>query len=142
MILTKNIYLKNFKDKKSKKLSVNLNKIINKKNEILNSLTLNYKYSYSKNFIKKFIRLNKSITIIGMGGSILGMKAIYSFLKFKIKKKFLFIDNLNLIQKKELNKKNLNLIISKSGNTLETISNTNILIKKKQKNIFFNRKYK
>jgi len=87
MILTKNIYLKNFKDKKkSKKLSVNLNKIINKKNEILNSLSLNYKYSYSKNFIKKFIRLNKSITIIGMGGSILGMKAIYSFLKFKIKK--------------------------------------------------------
>ena len=54
MILTKNIYLKNFKDKKkSKKLSVNLNKIINKKNEILNSLSLNYKYSYSKNFIKK-----------------------------------------------------------------------------------------
>ena len=137
MILTKNIYLKNFKDKKkSKKLSVNLNKIINKKNEILNSLSLNYKYSYSKNFIKKFIRLNKSITIIGMGGSILGMKAIYSFLKFKIKKNFLFIDNLNPIQKKEINTKNLNLIISKSGNTLETISNTNILIKKKQKNIF------
>ena len=55
MILTKNIYLKNFKDKKkSKKLSINLNKIINKKNEILNSLSLNYKYSYSKNFIKKF----------------------------------------------------------------------------------------
>ena len=71
-----------------------------------------------------------------MGGSILGMKAIYSFLKFKIKKKFLFIDNLNPIQKKEINTKNLNLIISKSGNTLETISNTNILIKKKQKNIF------
>ena len=71
-----------------------------------------------------------------MGGSILGMKAIYSFLKFKIKKNFLFIDNLNPIQKKEINTKNLNLIISKSGNTLETISNTNILIKKKQKNIF------
>ena len=38
MILTKNIYLKNFKDKKkSKKIINNLNKIINKKNEILNS---------------------------------------------------------------------------------------------------------
>ena len=75
-----------------------------------------------------------------MGGSILGMKAIYSFLKFKIKKKFLFIDNLNPIQKKEINTKNLNLIISKSGNTLETISNL-IFGKKKQKNLF-NRKYK
>ena len=137
MILTKNIYLKNFKDKKkSKKISNNLNKIINKKSEILNSLSLKYKYSYSKNFTKRLIRSYKSITIIGMGGSILGMKAIYSFLKFKIKKKFLFIDNLNPIQKKELNAKNLNLIISKSGNTLETISNANILIKKKQKNIF------
>ena len=33
-------------------------------------------------------------------------------------------------------KKSLNLIISKSGNTLETISNANILIKKKDNNIF------
>ena len=32
-------------------------------------------------------------------------------------------------------KKNINLIISKSGNTLETITNANIL-KKKSKNIF------
>ena len=30
---------------------------------------------------------------------------------------------------------NLNLIISKSGNTLETIANANVLIKKKEKNI-------
>ena len=43
-----------------------------------------------KNF-KKF----KTIIIIGMGGSILGTKAIYSFLKHKIKKKFIFIDNLD-----------------------------------------------
>ena len=33
-------------------------------------------------------------------------------------------------------KKKLKLIISKSGNTLETISNSNILINKKNKNVF------
>ena len=33
-------------------------------------------------------------------------------------------------------KNNLNLVISKSGNTLETILNSNILINKKDKNIF------
>ena len=33
-----------------------------------------------------------------MGGSILGAKAIYDFLKYKIKKNFLFIDNLFKIE--------------------------------------------
>ena len=37
-------------------------------------------------------------------------------------------------------KKSLNLIISKSGNTLETIANSNLLINKNQKNIFITRK--
>ena len=37
-----------------------------------------------------------------MGGSILGTQAIYDFLKHKIKKNFLFIDNLqNSIKKKK-----------------------------------------
>ncbi len=72
-----------------------------------------------------------------MGGSILGAKAIYSFLKNKINKNFFFKDNL-LIEKKRLsfNKNFLNLIISKSGNTLETIVNTNYLVKNNQRNIF------
>jgi glucose-6-phosphate isomerase len=38
--------------------------------------------------------------------------------------------------KKENDKKILNLIVSKSGNTIETIVNSNILVKKKDKNIF------
>ena len=71
-----------------------------------------------------------------MGGSTLGTEAIYDFLKKKIKKKFTFINNLNnnenYFQDKNIN---LNLIISKSGNTLETITNANILIKKREKNI-------
>lgn len=76
-----------------------------------------------KNF-KKF----KTIIIIGMGGSILGTKAIYSFLKHKIKKKLIFIDNLdenylNHIKRNKNLSKSLFLIISKSGNTNETILN-------------------
>ena len=70
-----------------------------------------------------------------MGGSTLGAQAIYDFLRHKIKKKFTFIDNLISSQKKD-NKRFINIIISKSGNTTETILNTNILIKKKDKNIF------
>ena len=61
-----------------------------------------------------------------MGGSTLGTQAIYDFLNHKIKK------NLYLLiifkQTKINNKKNFtNLIVSKSGNTIETIVNANIL---------------
>ena len=71
-----------------------------------------------------------------MGGSTLGTQAIYDFLKDKIKKKFLFYDNLKPSIKKNEKKKFINLIVSKSGNTIETIVNFNILIKKKDRNIF------
>jgi glucose-6-phosphate isomerase len=72
-----------------------------------------------------------------MGGSILGAKAIYNFLKNKIKKNFFFIDGFDYYKIKDIfKKKRLNLIISKSGNTLETIANSNILINNKNKNIF------
>ena len=55
----------------------------------------------------------------------------------KIKKKFYFIDNFENNKIEEIKKKNkLNLIISKSGNTLETIVNSNVIIKKAIKNIF------
>ena len=76
-----------------------------------------------------------------MGGSILGAEAIYDFLKYKIKKKFIFINNLQpKLQKEKNENKIINIIISKSGNTLETISNTNILIKNNKKNIFITEK--
>ena len=63
-----------------------------------------------------------------MGGSILGVNAIYDFLRKKIKKKVTFFDNLDKEKitsfKKKNNKKNcLFIVISKSGNTIETISN-------------------
>ncbi len=136
-MITKNIKFKNFLVKKNpfnikKKLSL----LLNENNLILKTLGTKYGYSYSNKFLQKF-KKNNTITLIGMGGSILGSQAIYDFLKFKIKKKFFFINNLNnFISKKIKKTKNLNLIISKSGNTLETISNFNIFIKKKDKNIF------
>ncbi len=131
------IKLKNFELKKSNfKLKNNLRLLIKENNEILNTLRPNYKYSYSKSTISKNKNFKK-LNIIGMGGSILGVEAIYNFLKNKIKKKIVFFNNLvpNLKSKKN-NKKDLNLIISKSGNTLETIVSSNILIKNKNKNIF------
>ncbi len=86
-----------------------------------------FKSNSIKNFknFKKF----KTIILIGMGGSILGTKAIYSFLRNKVNKKIIFIDNLDqryLVKiKKENNLKTaLFLIISKSGNTTETIVNS------------------
>ena len=52
-----------------------------------------------------------------------------------IKKKIYFVDNLK--SRYDLKrKKYLNLVISKSGNTLETITNANILLSKRDKNIF------
>ena len=136
-MLTKNINFKNFRlkghDNKIKKI---LDNILIKKNSVLESLGPNYKKSYSKKTILKFKKYNY-VKIIGMGGSILGSESIYYFLKNKIKKKFFFYNNLqskiNVIDKKN---KCLNIIISKSGNTLETISNSNIIIKNQDKNIF------
>ena len=133
-MLSKNINFKNFNYKlNNKKNKKELKNILSEKNEILKSLTPAYKYSYKKNIIGK-IKKNKILKIIGMGGSILGTQAIHDFLKYKIKKKVIFYDNLetNLI----INNKGDNIIVSKSGNTLETIVNTNILIKKNQNNIF------
>ena len=71
-----------------------------------------------------------------MGGSTLGSQTIYNFLEKKIKKNFWFEDNLQNNSKKINNKNLVNLVISKSGNTIETIVNSNILIKKENKNIF------
>ena len=137
MSLTRNIVFKNFKIKSNtKKIRKDLFKILKNKNQILISLSNEYSYSYPNTLITKYKKKFSALRIIGMGGSILGMKAIYSFLKFKIIKKVFFVDNLVSSQKNINEKKCLNLIISKSGNTLETISNINLLIKKKQKNIF------
>ena len=145
-MLTSNIRLINFK-KIKKKIFKNKLKKFKKINfvaeyPLLETLTKNYKYSYSKSDINKF-KKNSTIRLIGMGGSILGAETIYQFLNHKIKKKFIFLNNLkpNLLEK-DKSKKKVNLIISKSGNTIETIINSSYLINqnKKNKNIFITEK--
>ena len=133
-MLTKNIKFKNFNlNHTNKKLKKIFSEILNKDNEILKSLTPNYKNQYSKSLIQKF-KKKKVLKIIGMGGSILGTQAIHDYLRHKIKKEIFFFDNIETNLK--IKKRATNLIISKSGTTLETIVNSNILIKKNDKNIF------
>ena len=132
-MLTKNIAFKNFKSAKiSLKVKKNLKDLLKENNQVLESLKQSYKNKYNFKTINK-LKKNLSIRIIGIGGSILGAKAIYNFLS--IKKKIYFVDNLK--SRYDLKrKKYLNLVISKSGNTLETITNANILLSKRDKNIF------
>ena len=138
MKLTKNINFQNF-DKKVKLNNVKnkLQDILKTKNQIFDSLSSKYKYSYSKKIINKLKKKITNFRIIGIGGSILGFKAIYNFLYYKVKRKVEFVDNLKSNIKNNLkNKKNFNLVISKSGNTLETLTNVNLLLKKNDFNVF------
>ena len=75
--------------------------IISQNSVLLKYLTNNSKFEFKFKKFKKF----KTIVIIGMGGSILGAKAIYYFMKNKTKKNFIFIDNLNENYLKSIKKK-------------------------------------
>jgi len=141
--VSKNIYLKNninsryFNKSIYLKDKIKINKIINNifisldnSKDTFHSLSKKFNFNFKHSQLIKFNKY-KSFIIIGMGGSVLGSKAIYSFLKDKIKKKFIFIDNLDQLKvekiKKKINLKNsFFIIISKSGNTLETLINSNI----------------
>ena len=137
MKLTKNISFKNYKtSKKNKKILNILNQIKKEDNKVLESMKKNYGDSFDKKKISKYKKYSE-IRLFGIGGSSLGAQSIYEFLKYKIKKNFLFLDNLDISENNQKkNKKKLNLVISKSGNTLETIATSNIAINKNQKNIF------
>jgi glucose-6-phosphate isomerase len=135
-MLTRNIDFKNFKIKKNpQKVKKELKKLLKENNEVIKSLRKTYKNSYNRKLVNKY---NKSLNyrVIGMGGSTLGTQTIYDFLRKKIKKNFSFVDNLQSITKINNEKKITNLVISKSGNTIETIINTNLFLKKKHNNIF------
>ena len=132
----KNIIFKNFKIKKNNnKIQKDLNLLLKEKNPIIETLGTSYRYSYSKKIVSK-LKKYTYLKVIGMGGSTLGTQAIYDFLKHKIKKNFFFIDNLQSKFIKYPKKNYINLVVSKSGNTLETISNSNIIIKKKHNTYF------
>ena len=143
-MLRKNFFFKKFTFD-SKKFNQNLKKtkivfnsfksdLKNSQVPLLQSYEKNYIYDFTPQTIKKFYKF-KNIIIIGMGGSILGSKTIYSFFKSRIKKKVFFFDNLDANLHSRFNKiKNLKnscfIVISKSGNTLETIVNLSIVFSK------------
>ena len=135
---TKSIIYKNFSNKKkllNKKRLTNLVnfKILFQKYPLLKSLTNNYSYSYKKKDLKNLKKYTE-FNLVGMGGSVLGAQAIYDFLEHKIKKKFFFFSNLQNFKISKSKKKRLNIVISKSGNTLETVSNLNQILSKQKKN--------
>lgn len=132
--ISNNIKKKFFNNFSLKRISRNFPKIekeifseIENTSKTLHILNKNFKFNFSFKDLKSFKKYN-SIVIIGMGGSILGSESIYQFLENKIKKKFYFFDDINvrkntLFKKKKELKKTLFLVISKSGKTVETISN-------------------
>ena len=135
-MITNGIYLKNFKlKKKSSKVANILKVILKKKDPIIQSLSKNFKNSFDTKILRKFYS-SKNFRIIGMGGSILGTEAIYNFLRNKVKKNFLFINDLDVSIMNNKKEKYSNLIVSKSGETIETIVNLNILTNKSDKNLF------
>ena len=135
------VFLKTEKLKiKSSSISFVLNQIIKgieKKKDVFHSFSKNFSFNFKESDLKKYNRFN-TIAVIGMGGSILGSKAIFSFLKHKIKKKISFYNNIQFQSVPKSSKKKINLVISKSGNTLETVSNLNLVLQKQKsnKNVF------
>ena len=114
--------------------------LINKENFFFNTLSAKYqKTLFSKKKILKR-KLHKNILVIGMGGSVLGSRMFSSF--FGLDKNYYFLDNLNNSVINDFIKKDLSkfsiFIISKSGKTLETLTNCNIILnnlRKRKKNI-------
>ena len=108
--------------------------IVNFNIPLLSSYETDYNFDFSPETVKKFSKY-ENIILFGMGGSILGTKSIYSFLREKIKKKIFFFDNLDIDLHNKFKKiKNIKnscfIVVSKSGNTLETITNLNIIFSK------------
>ena len=148
LFLKNNIQSENLKSSSSRYLSKKFEKIfleikrdIKDVKKTIHILDDKLKFNFKTRNLKKFKNF-KTIVLIGMGGSILGSEAIYNFFKKKIKKKFYFFNDLNEnkiieFKKKENISKTLFIIISKSGNTIETLSNVFSLniMKKNSKNI-------
>ena len=140
--MSKNIYLKNnialkFSNERAEaKNKIKIEKIISNifnsldsKRDAFHSLSKKFKFNFKPSQLIKFNKY-KSIILIGMGGSSLGAEALYNFFRNKIKKELFFFNNLDQsqIEKTKTSLKNsLFIIISKSGNTLETLINTNLL---------------
>ena len=104
---------------------------LKEKKNIFYSFSKDFKFNFSLSELKKYKKFKRIVTI-GLGGSILGAQAINFFLKKKINKELIFINNLDPNQLNRLKrlknlKNSLFIIISKSGNTIEVLSIINSL---------------
>ncbi|HIM94210.1 MAG TPA: glucose-6-phosphate isomerase, partial [Campylobacterales bacterium] len=91
------------------------------------------------NFVEEFDERIETIVVLGIGGSSLGSKAIYEFLKpvKKLKRNLLFFESTDPLNIQDIlsqidMKKSHFLVISKSGTTVETISIFKYLYAQKQ----------
>ncbi len=148
LVFKNNIQLKNLKSnsrnyliKRYNKILLEIKKDLKNNKKTISVLDDNFKLNIKIKDLKKFKKFHK-IAFVGMGGSILGVEAVYNFFQLKITKKIYFFNNIDekkiiSFKKKENLSKVLFVIISKSGNTVETLSNTFSLnvIKKKANNI-------
>ena len=115
-MLTQNINFSKFGVKKNYfKTKVFVKKTLKKysNNNFFQSLSNKYIYSFSKKEILKYKKFN-SYNIIGIGGSSLGIEAIYNFLNFRIRKKFNFYNNIDSNKFLKKKTKVLNIVISNS----------------------------
>ena len=91
-MLTSSINFVNFKKKiKSTFIKKNLNSLLKNKNQVIESLSSNYKNSYKIRQINKY-RSFKNFRVIGMGGSTLGTQGVKNSLSI--------IELLNFLEKK------------------------------------------
>ena len=88
-LINNKIKLNNFKKKKLAvlgkkfdKLILKISKEIDTIQNTFNILSEKYNFNFSIRDLKRFKKYN-NIVIVGMGGSILGVEAIYQFLKKK-----------------------------------------------------------
>ena len=138
-----NINIKKFKkniQKTKKAFDLLSDDIYNSELPLLKSFDKSYEFDFSIHTVKKFSKY-KNIILIGMGGSILGTKSIYSFFKKKIKKNVFFFDNPDVsLQSYYKNIKKIKnscfIVISKSGATLEVLTNFFTIF---SKNLFKNK---
>ena len=84
------------KKRNNKKLKRLFSEILQKKDpsyKVIDTFSNNYQYSFNKKKITR-LRKYKSISVFGLGGSSLCIKAIYDFLKLK-QLIFIFLENIN-----------------------------------------------
>lgn len=118
-MISKNLFIqnkiqpKNFKNKSFKILSKKFDNVflqvksdIKNNRKTINVLDNKLKFNFNIKDLKKFKNF-RTVTIIGMGGSILGSEAIYNFLNSKLKKKIYFFNDLDESKIIELKKKKI-----------------------------------